>query len=68
MRANQMKNVRILIYGAGAIGSIFGGKLAFSGVDITMLARGKRFEELKKNDIILKNVINGKVERIKVQI
>ena len=45
--------MRILIYGAGVIGSIFAGKLAASGQDITVLARGKRAEELRKDGVIL---------------
>lgn len=45
--------MRILIYGAGVIGSIFAGKLAASGQDVTVLARGKRAEELQKDGIIL---------------
>jgi ketopantoate reductase len=35
-------DMRILIYGAGVIGSIFAGKLAQKGYDITVLARNKR--------------------------
>jgi len=61
-------NPKILIYGAGAIECIFGGKLAISGIDITLLARGKRFEELKSNGLILKNAINRKVEKIKIPV
>lgn len=68
MISNKLRNEKILIYGAGVIGSIFGGKLSLSGVDITILARGKRLEELKKDGIILKNAISGKVEKIKVAI
>ncbi|MFT8313018.1 MAG: 2-dehydropantoate 2-reductase N-terminal domain-containing protein [Clostridium sp.] len=68
MNVNEIRNTKILIYGSGAIGSIFGGKLALAGVHITMLARGNRFEELKNEGIILKNAINGKVEKIKVPI
>jgi Ketopantoate reductase len=68
MNLTTIKRPQILIYGAGAIGSIFGGKLALSGIDITMLARGKRFEELRKNGIILKNSINGKVQKVNVSI
>ncbi|WP_373788296.1 ketopantoate reductase family protein [Jeotgalibaca porci] len=45
--------MRILIYGAGVIGSIFAGKLAASGEDVTVLARGKRLEELRQNGIVL---------------
>ena len=45
--------MRILIYGAGVIGSIFAGRLAASGEDITVLARGKRLEQLKQNGVVL---------------
>ena len=45
--------MRILIYGAGVIGSIFAGKLATAGKDVTVLARGKRLEELRQNGIVL---------------
>lgn len=38
--------MRILVYGAGAIGSIFAGKLIKAGFDITVLARNERFKEL----------------------
>ncbi|MDR1957433.1 MAG: NAD-binding protein [Planctomycetaceae bacterium] len=34
--------MRILIYGAGVIGSIFAGKIADSGHDVTVLARRKQ--------------------------
>lgn len=68
MKVNQIDDIRILIYGAGVIGSIFGAKLALSGVNITMLARGERFDELKKDGIILKDALNGKIENVKVPI
>ncbi len=55
--------MRILIYGAGAIGSIFAGKLTKAGYDVTMLARDNRFNELKANGLILKNAISGKIEK-----
>ncbi len=45
--------MRILIYGAGVIGSIFAGKLAAAGQDVTILARGSRAEALRQNGIIL---------------
>lgn len=59
---------RVLIYGSGAIGSIFGGKLAISGVDVTMLARGNRLKELKENGVIIENVISGTREQVGVSV
>lgn len=68
MSSPKVENIKILIYGAGAIGSIFGGKLALSGIDITMLARGKRYEELKNDGMILKNAISGKIEKVNISV
>lgn len=56
-----------MIYGAGVIGSIFAGKLAASGEDVTILARGGRLEELKQNGVVL--AAHGKkVEQIAVKV
>ena len=60
--------MKILIYGAGVIGSIFAGKLALAGNDVTVLARGKRFEELVNEGIILVNPKTKKVEQIPVKV
>lgn len=60
--------MRILIYGAGVIGSIFAGKLAASGEDVTVLARGKRFEELQQNGIELTAPRANKNEVIPVKV
>jgi len=56
--------MKILVYGAGVIGSIFAGKLAKNGYDITVLARGNRLNELNEKGIILINSINGKKEAL----
>ena len=52
--------MKILIYGAGVIGSIYAAKLHYAGIDITMLARGKRYENLKQNGVIINDVLTGK--------
>ena len=59
--------IRILVYGAGVIGSIFAGKLAASGEDVTILARGGRLEELKQNGVLLE-AHGKKVEQITVKV
>ncbi len=60
--------MRILIYGAGVIGSIFAGKLALARNDVTVLARGRRFEEIQKSGIILVNPKTQKTEHAVVDV
>jgi 2-dehydropantoate 2-reductase len=40
--------MKLLIYGAGVIGSIFAGKIAQKDYDVTILARGNRYNEIKE--------------------
>lgn len=58
--------MKILIYGAGVIGSIFAGKLAKKGYDVTILARENRYNEIRENGIILHNPLNGKTDMVSV--
>jgi 2-dehydropantoate 2-reductase len=60
--------MRILFYGAGVIGSIFAGKTAQKGYDVTVLARGSRYNEIKEQGIILKNSLTDKILNINVKI
>ena len=38
---------RIAVYGAGALGAYFGGKLAHAGVDVHLIARGAQLDALR---------------------
>lgn len=58
---------RILIYGAGVIGSIFAGKLAKYGNDITILARGNRYDEIVLKGLVLRNALSNKTETVQVR-
>ncbi|MDR2097232.1 MAG: ketopantoate reductase family protein [Spirochaetaceae bacterium] len=60
--------MKILIYGAGVIGSIFAGKIAQKEYGITVLARGNRYTEIKENGIILKNSLTNKMIKVNVKI
>jgi 2-dehydropantoate 2-reductase len=60
--------MRILFYGAGVIGSIFAGKIAQKGYDVTVLARGNRYDEIKKRGIILQNSLTNKITNISVKV
>ena len=52
--------MKILLYGAGVIGSIYAAKLHEAGCDITLLARGKRFENLRQHHVIIRDAVSGK--------
>lgn len=60
--------MKILIYGAGVIGSIFAVKLSNAGQDITVLARGKRFEEIRENGVVICNPKTNRRETAKVHV
>jgi len=51
---------RILVIGAGVNGSAISANLFSGGVDVTILARGRRFEELQTEGVIIENPFNHK--------
>ena len=51
--------MRILVYGAGNIGCLYAAKLARSGQDVVILARGDRYNALREYGITLESVISG---------
>jgi 2-dehydropantoate 2-reductase len=52
--------MKILMYGAGVLGSLYGARLKESGHDVTVLERGKRFDEIKSQGIVLEHALTGK--------
>lgn len=59
---------KILIYGAGVIGSTYGGLMAKSGHSVTLLARNKRLTELKEQGLLLQRINQDKPEKILVNV
>ena len=47
--------MRILIFGAGVIGSLYGALLAEAGYDVSVYARGRRLESLIRNGLLVKS-------------
>lgn len=45
--------MRILVYGAGPLGSFFASKLYESGLDVSILARGRRLSDIRDHGIVL---------------
>jgi 2-dehydropantoate 2-reductase len=63
-----MGNTRILIIGAGVNGSAVAVGMANAGMDVTLLAREKRFEELQSEGIVIENPFNKKRTVTKVPV
>mgnify|MGYP001374583466 FL=1 len=51
--------MKILVYGAGVLGSLYAARLKESGQDVTVLARGKRFDEIEGQGIVLEHALKG---------
>jgi len=48
--------MRVLVYGAGPLGSLFAARLQQGGHDVSILARGQRLAELREHGIVLEDV------------
>jgi 2-dehydropantoate 2-reductase len=53
--------MRILIYGAGAVGGFFGGLLARAGEDVHFVARGGQFEALRTTGLTIDSTLLGTI-------
>ncbi len=49
------ESAKILVIGAGVNGSICATRLYHAGVDVTVLARGKRYEEIRDEGIVIED-------------
>ena len=62
----SVKQNRILIFGAGVIGSAYAMKFIEAGIDVTIFARSRRFKTLKENGLQYNE--KGTVKSIKVNV
>ena len=47
---------KILVYGAGPLGSLFAARLQEGGNEVSILARGQRLDDLREHEVVLMNV------------
>ena len=52
--------MKILVYGAGNIGSLYAAKLKDAGHDVTILARGARLHDIRAHGIVLQECVTGR--------
>lgn len=48
--------MRITVIGAGGVGGYFGGKLANAGQDVIFVARGRNYNTMKSNGLMVKSI------------
>jgi 2-dehydropantoate 2-reductase len=60
--------MRILFFGAGPLGSAYAHLLGENGGDVTVLARGQRYDWLRDNGLVLVNEITGRKDSSRVQV
>lgn len=59
---------KVMVVGAGVLGSLYAGKLHQAGYDVTLLARGSRLAELHERGLILVEDVTGREEHFPVPV
>lgn len=59
--------MKILVYGAGNIGGLYAARLHASGQDVSILARGRRLEEIREHGIRLEDATSGEQTATRVR-
>lgn len=60
--------MKILVYGAGVLGSLYAARLHDSGQDVTLLARGERLIQLQQHGIVLHDNETGQQTTTQVRL
>src|SRR5512146_571718 len=60
--------MKILVYGAGVLGSIYAARLAEAGNAVTLLARGQRLHDLRQYGIVLEEQGSGRRCQVNVNV
>jgi 2-dehydropantoate 2-reductase len=58
--------MRILVVGAGVIGSVYAGKLLEAGHEVVLLARGRRLSDLQAHGLVLEDAESGQRTEVAV--
>lgn len=60
--------MKILVFGSGALGSLYAARLEEAGHEVAILARGQRLEDLREFGILLENAKTGEREQQSVNV
>jgi 2-dehydropantoate 2-reductase len=51
--------MKILVYGAGVIGTLYAKRLSGGGHQVTVLARGQRLADIRQHGLVIEDVLSG---------
>ena len=60
--------MKTLIYGAGPLGTLYAHRLFQAGTDVTILARGQRYDRIKADGLALVDEMTGAREESRANI
>jgi 2-dehydropantoate 2-reductase len=60
--------MKILIYGAGVLGSLCAARLQSAGQEVWLLARGQRLEDLRQHGLVLENMVTDERSEMKMNV
>ena len=63
---NDTAPLRVLVFGAGVLGSLYAARLADAGHEVSLVARGRRYRDLREHGIVLEYFDTG--ERTTTQV
>ncbi len=52
---DNRRNQKILVFGAGVLGSYYAAMLQEGGHDVTLVARGQRYHDIKEHGIVIED-------------
>lgn len=58
--------MKVLIYGAGVIGTLYAARLREGGHRVTVLARGDRLTDIRRHGLVLEDIVSGRRSTTKV--
>jgi 2-dehydropantoate 2-reductase len=60
--------MRILVLGAGVIGSVYAGRLLQAGHDVALVARGRRLTDLRAHGLVLEDAESGEHRELTIEV
>ncbi len=59
---------KILVFGAGVLGSLYAARMHEAGLDVTLVARGQRYQDLREHGVVLEEFSSGRRTTVGVNV